>query len=243
MYAENDYEKTPVNGFGEKILSKTGWFKGRGIGKYSQGEVPLHLKLKPRGERHGLGSEKQKLIEKKCEIEIGSTAEVISGKHAGITGVIIEVLDQHAILQIKNNKNNLKIPIINLILGKIQKTQVEPKKSKELRWVVPGLKVKIRNKFINDGAFYNCKALIEDVLDDKIFTVRISNEIIDYLNEKDLQTILPSVGSQVRIVKGKHKGEISKLLSRDKVKNLATVQLLDEIVQLKQDYICDYIRE
>ena len=107
--------------------------------------------------------------------------------------------------------------------------------------MIPGLKVRIKNKHFQNGELYNCKTFIEDVLDTHKFTIRVQNRIIEDLCEKDIQTIIPPLGSNVRIVKGEHKGEISKLLSKDR--NTATIQLLDQILHVKLGHICDYLHD
>ena len=127
MNNENDYKANPVEGFGAKILSKSGWFKGRGIGKNSTSEIPLYIKQTPREERLGLGSEKDLLNKRKSEVEIGSTVEVTSGKHSGISGVVVSISEKSVTLEIQNNKTQIKVPILKTRLGSGQKlTQNQP---------------------------------------------------------------------------------------------------------------------
>lgn len=243
MNTENNYEKTPVEGFGKAILSRMGWFEGRGIGKESLGEQPLYLNFIGREDRNGLGSEKQVIKERKSEIEIGSLVTIKSGKHLGVTGTVLEVREESAIVQIKQNKNHLNIPLVSLQLGSKKPQVVSKRQLKELRWVIPGLRVRVRNKHIYEGSIYSCKGVIEDVLNSHVFTIRISNKVYEDLTEKDIETLLPSVGSNVRIVKKQYKGEVSKLLARDKRKNLVTVQLPEQVISLSQNDVCDFIHE
>ena len=219
MNTENNYANTPVEGFGSKILSKMGWFKGRGIGKRSNGEVPLHLNISGREERNGLGSEKKQIIKKKSEISIGSSVEVFLGKHTGITGTVIDISDDNAIIEIHKNNTKLKVPLLSIKIGTKQMNEVTIiATTKELKWVLPGLKIRIRNKRVHNGELYNCKAIIEDVQNSFKFTIRANNKIIDDLTEKDIETLIPPLGENAKIVKGKNKGDICRLLTRNKKK-------------------------
>ena len=68
--------------------------------------------------------------------------------------------------------------------------------------------------------------------------------MFDDLCEKDVETILPRVGSNVIIVKRQYKGEISKLLARDKKRNRATVQVSGhQTIELSQNDVSDFIQE
>lgn len=243
---QNDYKNTPVAGFGEKVLGKMGWFQGRGIGKNSSEEIPVYLnyiRREGREDRNGLGSDKSIITKKKAQLQQGSTIEVISGKHKGIIGVILEIQEENALIEIKNNSNHIKIPLRVLIESDNKNLSQTVSLSRPLKWVLPGLKVRIRSKTAHKGSLYNTKAYIEDVLDTHKFTVRVKIGIIDDLTEKDIETVIPGIGGSVRIVKGPHKSEVAKLLTRDKRKNVVTVQALDGILALTQDDVCEFYQE
>lgn len=59
-----------------------------------------------------------------------------------------------------------------------------------------------------------------------------------------LETVIPkSDNSVVAIVKGRHRGELGRILSRNRDKSVAAVQLIrssDEIVNVDFDDICEY---
>ena len=244
MNSENDYDKTPVEGFGKLMIARMGWYQGRGIGKSSSGEIQIHLNSIGRNERNGLGSDKQLIKEKKSEFEIGKIVTICKGKHKGVTGIVLQVYDEIAVIEITNNKNHLHIPLLSLKLGTMEQAKALDNQPRQLRWVIPGLKVRVKNKYIHGGSLYNCKAIIDDVIDSYRFIVRIGSKMFDDLCEKDVETILPRVGSNVIIVKRQYKGEISKLLARDKKRNRATVQVSGhQTIELSQNDVSDFIQE
>ena len=89
---------------------------------------------------------------------------------------------------------------------------------------------------------------VSDVLNKYEFTlVPVDQEsssrsltVYDGIREKDLETILPKINDEeVVVLKGEHKGETGKILSRDKKKDEVIVQVgLTDIVKLSQDDIC-----
>jgi hypothetical protein len=64
--------------------------------------------------------------------------------------------------------------------------------------------------------------------------------VYDNLREKDLETVLPKDNNEnVAVLKGGFKGEIGKMISRDRKKDEVIVQVgLTDIVKLSQDDCC-----
>lgn len=64
--------------------------------------------------------------------------------------------------------------------------------------------------------------------------------LYENLREKDIETVIPREdGAQVALLKGEHKGEIGKILSRDKKKEELTVQVgVTDIVKVHLDDCC-----
>ena len=114
----------------------------------------------------------------------------------------------------------------------------KPLKKKTIKWVTPGIRVRVINKKYKDGKFYNKKFVVTDIVDRKTFAlVSEKGEVCDELREKDLETIIPKIGGQVKILVGPNKGMVGTLMTRDKDKNKVQIQLLDtlEIVSCTQD--------
>jgi ribosomal protein L24 len=238
---ENDYQANPIEGFGKKILMKQGWFHGRGIGKTAAGEIAPFSSYTGRSERSGLGSDKEFINRQKSTLKTGDLVEVVRGKHAGVIGTLVRVEDEAAVVEIRDNVKALKVPITLIALTQKSLEGQNSVVKKQLRWVIPDLIVRVRSKTVYKGSLYGCKGTIEDVIDQFSFSLKINGKVYEDLTEKDLETVIPSPGKTIRIVRGPHKGEVCKLLSRNKSQNQVTLQCLNEILSLKQDDICDFL--
>lgn len=75
-----DYERMPVEAFGEALMRGLGWKKGRGIGKNSKGEVDAK-ELMRRPDRLGLGAAPDPLPQRKKYIKPGESREPTNGTH------------------------------------------------------------------------------------------------------------------------------------------------------------------
>lgn len=78
-----DYERMPVEAFGEALMRGLGWQKGRGIGKNSKGEVEAK-ELMRRPDRLGLGAAPEPLPQRKKYIKPGESREPVNGGHVAV---------------------------------------------------------------------------------------------------------------------------------------------------------------
>ena len=116
-------------------------------------------------------------------------------------------------------------------------------KEKRLKWVLPGLIVRVVSKKAEGGKLYNTKLRVTDVLSAYKFhalPLEGAQVLYENLREKDIETVIPREdGAQVALLKGEHKGEVGKILSRDKKKEELTVQVgLTDIVTVHLDDCC-----
>ena len=120
----------------------------------------------------------------------------------------------------------------------------EETKEKRLKWVIPGLIVRVVSKKVEGGRLYNTKVKISDVLSAFKFHAiphdGSSTTLYENLREKDIETVIPKEdGQQVSILKGEFKGEIGKILSRDKKKEQLTIQVgMTDIIHMHLDDCC-----
>jgi G patch domain/KOW motif-containing protein len=81
------------------------------------------------------------------------------------------------------------------------------------------------SKKVEDGKLYNKKLRVIDVLDDYKFSatpIDTTSHLLVYNNirEKEIETVLPKeINEEVLILKGEHRGELGKILSRDRKKD------------------------
>ncbi|CAH2316138.1 G-patch domain and KOW motifs-containing [Pelobates cultripes] len=126
----------------------------------------------------------------------------------------------------------------------------EKKKAKKepQSWLHRDLKVRFIDKHYKGGKYYNSKILVEDVLSPTRCVCRTDNgRILDDIKQDMLETLIPKEeGDHVMVVLGQYRGQVGKILHRDKHKSRALVQLqgeLDEAVTLSYDVICHYTGE
>lgn len=111
---------------------------------------------------------------------------------------------------------------------------------RKLTWVEPGILVRVISKEYSAGKLYTKKVRVQDVFDSFTFTVELpeTGQMFDTLTEDDIETVMPSMEGMLKIVYGEHKGEVGKLLERNKKANKVVVQLSNDemsIVSCTQD--------
>ncbi len=116
------------------------------------------------------------------------------------------------------------------------------KKKHKLRWVVANIMVRVISKSYSGGKYYNKKVRVEDVPDRRSFTVATpEGMVLEDLRESDVETVIPGVAEDVMLVGGSHRGELGKLLMRDRKKDIVKVQMYDKdntTVTCSQDDCC-----
>mmetsp|Transcript_28831 Transcript_28831/g.21471 ORF Transcript_28831/g.21471 Transcript_28831/m.21471 type:complete len:192 (+) Transcript_28831:15-590(+) len=171
---------------------------------------------------------------------------------------IVEDLDDDAYISVELVQNSTMISVRKkrILLSSIYKSLTRPSKSssrsssaskkrdkkhkakkegthkvKKLKWVLPGIVVRVTSKKVEEGKLYNQKLRILDVLtENKFLAVPLENakraqEFTD-LKEKHLETVLPKeTDSEVLVLKGRCRGEVGKIISRDKKKQQLVVQV------------------
>ena len=126
-----------------------------------------------------------------------------------------------------------------------RKRKSPPTKIVKENWICSDILVRIISKELAGGKYFKRKGVIDRVLDDK-FTCEV--EILDSgpderdggdvlrLDQDDLETVVPKEGKKVRIVNGKGRGKIAKVVELDKKRYLATLKLDDGTILERVDY-------
>ncbi|XP_070695664.1 G-patch domain and KOW motifs-containing protein [Pempheris klunzingeri] len=113
-------------------------------------------------------------------------------------------------------------------------------------WLQRDLKVRFIDKAFKGGRYYNSKMRVEDVLTPTICVCRTEEgRLLDDVKQDMLETIIPkNENDSVMVVLGEHRGQVGRILQRDKNKCRAMVQLdrYDEkVFTLEYDSICHYV--
>ncbi|TNV71968.1 hypothetical protein FGO68_gene6460 [Halteria grandinella] len=118
----------------------------------------------------------------------------------------------------------------------------EAKDLKKLKWVLPNIIIRCISKKVADGKLYNRKLRITDVPSAYQFLaspIEGENVVYECLREKDVETVIPKDGGEVAVLKGEYKGEVGKVIGRDKKKERVTVQVgMMDIIEVSLDDCC-----
>uniref|UniRef100_UPI0037E9C8E8 G-patch domain and KOW motifs-containing protein n=1 Tax=Semicossyphus pulcher TaxID=241346 RepID=UPI0037E9C8E8 len=113
-------------------------------------------------------------------------------------------------------------------------------------WLQRDLKVRFIDKAFKGGRYYNSKMRVEDVLTPTTCVCRTEEgRLLDDVNQDMLETIVPkSEYDHIMVVLGEHRGQVGRILQRDKNKCRAMVQLEryeEKVFTLDYDCICHYV--
>uniref|UniRef100_A0A8C6SXZ5 G-patch domain and KOW motifs-containing protein n=1 Tax=Neogobius melanostomus TaxID=47308 RepID=A0A8C6SXZ5_9GOBI len=113
-------------------------------------------------------------------------------------------------------------------------------------WLQRDLKVRFIDKTFKGGKYYNSKMRVEDVLTPSICVCRTEEgRLLDDVKQDMLETIIPkSEYDAIMVVLGEHRGQVGRILQRDKNKCKAMVQLdryEEKVFTLDYDIICHYV--
>lgn len=112
-------------------------------------------------------------------------------------------------------------------------------------WIRSDILVRIIAKKLAGGKYFKRKGVIDRVLEDK-FTAEV--EVLDSgpderdggdilrLDQDDLETVIPKEGKTVRIVNGRGRGKLAKVVELDKKHHLGTLKLDDGTILESVDY-------
>uniref|UniRef100_A0A8C7DNY0 G-patch domain and KOW motifs-containing protein n=1 Tax=Oncorhynchus kisutch TaxID=8019 RepID=A0A8C7DNY0_ONCKI len=113
-------------------------------------------------------------------------------------------------------------------------------------WLQRDLKVRFVDKAFKGGRYYNSKMRIEDVLAPNICVCRTEEgRFLDDVKQTMLETIVPKSDSDdIMVVLGEHRGQVGRILQRDRDRSRAMVQLdryEEKVFTLDYDSICHYV--
>ncbi|DAZ94846.1 TPA: hypothetical protein N0F65_012535 [Lagenidium giganteum] len=92
----------------------------------------------------------------------------------------------------------------------------EEKTARSENWIAPGIVVKVLNKKLAGGRYHKQKGVIKAVEDKFCATVEmLETQDTLKLDQDDLETVIPKVGRRVKIVNGRGRGSVAKLLCID----------------------------
>lgn len=113
-------------------------------------------------------------------------------------------------------------------------------------WVRPQIKVRIIDKNYKRGKYHKSKVTVLDVPGpENCICKSEEGNVLEGLAQSQLETVIPkSEGAFVLVVSGKNRGQLGEVISKNKKKSMAAVQLLqdrDSVVNIDFDHICEFV--
>ena len=184
------------------------------------------------------------------QVEFGDLVSITTGKYQNLSGLLKDISEDKktATIELSINQKNIKVKLKNLAkqkkdinkkvknLKNIEKNK--RKKRKKLNWILPDIKLRIVSKKYKNGAFFQTKGRVTDIISISKFSFYTdTGKILEDLKESQVETVMPSIKGKVKILKGENKGNIGILINRDKKANKVQIQLTDnfQILQMTQD--------
>jgi len=106
-------------------------------------------------------------------------------------------------------------------------------------WLIPGLVVKVMNKSLGEGSYYGKKGKIVGVADVYVGIIQMvdTNHKLK-IDQLELETVIPAIGSDIAIVNGEHRGKVGILEEVNVDTYKAIVRVDDDIVQKDYEDVC-----
>ena len=265
-----EFDDTPVEGFGKALLAGYGWKEGRGIGKNAKEDVEIVVQKRHTG-KHGLGFVEK--VDEPFRFSVGKNVRVIAGRDVGLKGRIVKVLESKSevVLELSKSEEKVQVRVEHLAelgskeeeicLNKLRETASKSKKRKmetmtmtttttkstsiKASWLKSHIRVRIISKDLKGGRLYLKKGEVVDVVGPRTCDVSMdeSRELIQGVSQDFLETALPRRGGPVLVLYGRHDGVFGNLVSKDLEQETAVVQDGNnhEYVNVRLDQIAEYI--
>lgn len=124
--------------------------------------------------------------------------------------------------------------------------EIKISNSDQSSWLAPNLKVRVIDKTYKNGKYYKEKVVIDKLLSsNKCICKTEDRRSLEDIKANMLETTIPKYeNAKVLILRGKYKHQYGIVVSRDKRKNTAIVEVSDSRSKLELSYddICDFVR-
>uniref|UniRef100_A0A7I4YFB2 Kin17_mid domain-containing protein n=1 Tax=Haemonchus contortus TaxID=6289 RepID=A0A7I4YFB2_HAECO len=95
-----------------------------------------------------------------------------------------------------------------------QQEWFKEKKNRKDHWLHEGIIVKIITKKLGDD-YYKAKGVVKSLIDDYTASVKLDDGTLVKLDQAHVETVIPNVGREMKIVNGAYRGCVAKLESLD----------------------------
>ncbi|KAJ1348807.1 hypothetical protein KIN20_004203 [Parelaphostrongylus tenuis] len=95
-----------------------------------------------------------------------------------------------------------------------QEERFKEKKNRKDHWLHEGIIVKVVTKKLGED-YYKSKGVVIALIDDYVASVKLDDGVLVKLDQSHVETVIPSVGREMKVVNGAYRGCIAKLESID----------------------------
>lgn len=95
-----------------------------------------------------------------------------------------------------------------------QQERSKEKKNRRDHWLHEGIIVKVITKKLGEK-YYKSKGVVMTLIDDYVASLKLDDGVLVKLDQSHVETVIPSVGREMKIVNGAYRGCIAKLESLD----------------------------
>ncbi|XP_010438941.1 PREDICTED: protein MOS2-like [Camelina sativa] len=256
-----DFESFPVDGFGEALLAGYGWKPGQGIGLNAKEDVKI-VEYKKWSGNEGFGftldypkvkdtttKAKAKEIGKSDKSHAAKEVRTITGRETLGSGSQEEVkvgiinVDRYRVVVSKRNREAERESRAEVRACK--KNYRGGQTREKASWLTSHIRVRIVSKDLKCGRLYLRKGVVNDVVGQTTcdITMDETQELVQGIDQKLLETALPRRGGRVLVLLGRHKGSFGSLVEKDLDKETGVVCDADshEMLNVKLEQVAEYM--
>ncbi|EOA16753.1 hypothetical protein CARUB_v10004962mg [Capsella rubella] len=260
-----DFESFPVDGFGEALLAGYGWKPGQGIGLKAKEDVKI-VEYKKWSGNEGFGftldNPKVKDTTKAKAKESGKGGDVSSAAKEVRTIAGREILGSGSQQEVKVGISEIEnVERCRVVSKRSRETERESRSEvrtckqncrgqtrearEEASWLRSHIRVRIVSKDLKGGRLYLKKGVVTDVVGPTTcdITMDETQELVQGIDQKLLETALPRRGGRVLVLSGRHKSCFGSLVDKDLVKETGVVCDADsqEMLDVKLEQVAEYM--
>ena len=106
----------------------------------------------------------------------------------------------------------------------------KPRSTAETAWLVRGIRVRVVSKTAAGDSAYLKKGDVLDLHEKGVAAVRLDDgAVLERVQQRHLETVLPSSGGECLVLYGVHKGQRARLLEKNKQNETVVVELQEEL--------------
>lgn len=149
-----------------------------------------------------------------------------------------DVEDAGAAARVSGKKSKVEELMVGELQMKKQRSVITAVEEPGNAWVMPNIVVKVLSPSLKEHGYYKKKGRVLNVEGFVAEVEMIDSKDVLRVDQDELETVIPSPGRQVKVVKGAYRGLLGKLESLEKEKFGAYIKLPDQNEPIFLEYEC-----